>query len=200
MLSKLREKLRLLSDYNKLAHIEKIARRYFVMNSFDGVLAILGILVGSLIAGAPAALVVSTGIAAGIAMGVSGIWGAYLTERAERQKEIRDLERATLTKLKATQIERAAKAAVVIIALVDGIAPLAAALIVLMPFLILRPFLALQQIYYLSIGIAFAALFMLGVFLGNLSRENIIKMGLIMILAGLASVGLSYILLGTVVA
>ncbi len=200
MLSKLREKLRLLSDYNKLAHIEKIARRYFVMNSFDGVLAILGILVGSLIAGAPAALVVSTGIAAGIAMGVSGIWGAYLTERAERQKEIRDLERATLTKLKATQIERAAKAAVVIIALVDGIAPLAAALIVLMPFLILRPFLALQQIYYLSIGIAFAALFMLGVFLGNLSRENIIKMGLIMILAGIVSAGLSYILLGTVVA
>ncbi len=193
----LSELLKVLKDYNRIAKIEKIARRYFVMNAFDGVLAILGILMGSMAVSATPTVVISTGIGAGIAMGVSGIWGAYLTERAERQLELRELERATLSKLKGTKIGRAANAAVFVIAFIDGLAPFLASLIVLSPFLFLRGALPIQSLYVASISLAFISLFLLGVFLGRLTRENIIRTGLIMILAGVVSAGLSSLLLGT---
>jgi len=37
-----------LREYNKLANISEIARRYFAMNAFDGVLIIIGVLNGKL--------------------------------------------------------------------------------------------------------------------------------------------------------
>ena len=196
MLSIISEKIRILKDYNRIARIDRIARRYFVMNSFDGVLAIMGILIGSLIAGAGRETVLKTSIAAGIAMAVSGVWGAYLTERAERQKELHDLEKATLSKLGKTQIGRAANAAVIIIAIIDGVAPLISALAVISPFFLMQKIVPLQSLYYISVGIGFFLLFTLGIFLGRLSKESIIKTGIIMLLAGVVSLALNYLLLG----
>ena len=40
-----------MKEYNDILNIDEIARRYLIMNAFDGVLTILGILVGSLFAG-----------------------------------------------------------------------------------------------------------------------------------------------------
>ena len=34
-----------LQEYDNLAHISEIARRYFAMNAFDGVLTIIGVLI-----------------------------------------------------------------------------------------------------------------------------------------------------------
>lgn len=105
------------------------------MNSFDGVLTILGVLVGNYLAEVrtPATIIV-TGMATSVSMGVSGLWGAYLTESAERQRSLDDLEEVTLTDLSDTRIGRASRVAVVIVATVDGIAPLLASFLVLVPF------------------------------------------------------------------
>ena len=83
--------------YDKIASIGEIARRYFAMNSFDGVLTILGILIGSYFGGIRQAnIVISAGLGASIAMMVSGIWGTYLTEQAERTKSLKELESSIL--------------------------------------------------------------------------------------------------------
>ena len=67
----------------------EIARRYFAMNAFDGVLTIIGVLMGNLVAGVSSAqIVLSTGLTTSGAMGISGLWGAYLTESAERKNVI----------------------------------------------------------------------------------------------------------------
>ncbi len=192
----LKTKLKLLRDYNKIAHIDKIARRYFVMNAFDGVLAVLGILLGTFMVQPDPKLVITTGLAAGIAMGVSGIWGAYLTERAERQIELRELERAMLSKLKETKIGKAAATAVIVIAVIDGLAPFIAAAIILSPFIFLTQMLTVNQMYMASAAMAFLVLFLLGIFLARISKENIIKTGAIMMLAGLVSAAISFLLLG----
>ena len=77
-----------LREYDKLANIGEIARRYFAMNAFDGVLTIIGVLMGNFMAGVQEPrIVVSTGLATCVAMGVSGLWGAYLTEAAERKRD-----------------------------------------------------------------------------------------------------------------
>ncbi len=196
MFSFIKQNLKLLRDYNRIANIDVIARRYFVMNAFDGVLAILGVLLGSYWVSSSRTVVVSTGLAAGIAMAVSGIWGAYLTERAERQRELKELERATLSKLGGTKIGRAADFAVLIIAFIDGVAPFASAIFILSPFLFFSAMLSIKQMYILSISIAFISLFLIGVFLGKISKENVVKTGIIMIFAGVMSAGISFLLLG----
>ncbi len=191
MVSFLKGKLTELKEYNKIARIDRIARRYFAMNSFDGVLTILGILLGSLFAGInDSRIIIAACLGASIAMAISGIWGAYLTEHAERQRELLELERATLSKLGKTAIGRAANTATFVVAVVDGLSPFLAAIVIISPFLI---GVGINTAYTTSISIAFASLFLLGIFLGRLSKENILISGLKMLFAGLFVVILSLI-------
>jgi len=104
------------------------------MNAFDGVLTTIGVPMGNYLAGVrDLAKPIRTGIATSIAMGVSGLWGAYLTETAERQRDLSELERACLVDQSDTKIGRASRLAVVIVSVVDGLAPFLAALVVLIP-------------------------------------------------------------------
>jgi predicted membrane protein (TIGR00267 family) len=191
----LRHELERLREYEEVAEIGEIARRYFAMNSFDGILTILGVLAGNYLAGVrDSAVVIVTGMATSFSMGVSGLWGAYLTESAERQKSLDDLEEQTLTDLSNTRIGRASRFAVVIVALVDGLAPLLASLLVLSPFFVTRLWGDVVYSYYLAVGLAMVSLFSLGAFLGRISRQNIWIAGLKMITAGLAALLLGYLI------
>jgi len=188
-------KLHELREYSDIASIGEIARRYFAMNAFDGVLTIIGVLMGNYAAHVrDAKVVIVTGFSTCIAMGVSGLWGAYMTESAERKRDLDELENHTLTDLSGTKIGRASRAAVVIVALVDGLAPFLAALVVLLPFFLSSLLADVVFSYYASLGMALAVLFALGAFLGKVSKENIIISGVKMIGAGLVSILLSYFL------
>jgi predicted membrane protein (TIGR00267 family) len=140
------------------------------------------------------AIVISTGLATCVAMGVSGLWGAYLTEAAERKRGLDILENHTLTDLSETKIGRASRVAVVIVALVDGLAPFASALVVLLPFFFSALLGDVTVSYYLSLGMALFTLFAVGAFLGRVSKESLIFSGLKMIGAGLVCIALSYLL------
>ncbi len=195
----LRQDLQRLKEYEQVADISEIARRYFAMNSFDGILTILGVLVGSYLAEVrTAAVVIVTGMATSASMGISGLWGAYLTESAERRKSLDDLEEYTLTDLSDTRIGRASRFAVVVVAFVDGLAPVLASTLVLLPFFFTRLWADIAYSYYLSVAVAMVTLFGLGAFLGRISRQNILIAGLKMITAGVASLLLSYLIEGAV--
>ena len=184
-----------LREYDKLANISEIARRYFAMNAFDGVLTIIGVLMGNLVAGVnDAKIVLSTGLATSVAMGVSGLWGAYLTESAERKRDLDELSRVTLTDLTDTRIGRASRAAIFIVAIVDGLSPFMAALIVLLPFFVAGNFDDLTWVYYTSLGLALLTLFSLGLFLGRISQGKMIQYGLKTVLAGIVSIAISFFL------
>jgi len=180
-----------LREYNEILELDAIARRYLTMNAFDGVLTMLGILVGSFFAGiTDTRIIIIAGFGASLAMGVSGFWGSYLTEKAERRKELRELEKSMLTRLKKTKIGRASKAAPYILAMIDGLAPFIAALFVLIPFFVV----SITMAYYIAIALAFLLIFVLGMFLGKISRENIILSGLRMTVAGIVCVLLALLL------
>jgi predicted membrane protein (TIGR00267 family) len=165
------------------------------MNAFDGVLTIIGVLMGNFMAGVQdPRIVVSTGLATCIAMGVSGLWGAYLTEAAERKRDLYELSRYTLTDLNDTKIGRASRTAVVVVAVVDGLSPFLAALIVLTPFFFTSFFPSIQVVYFLAIGMALVTLFVLGLFLGRVSQGNILVYGHKTIFAGVISIGISFLL------
>lgn len=178
-----------------MADIGEIARRYFAMNSFDGILTILGVLVGNYLAEVRTpGIIIVTGLATSISMAVSGLWGAYLTESAERQKSLDDLEEFTLTDLSETRIGRASRVAVVVVAAVDGLSPLLASLLVLLPFFLTSRWGDILYSYYLALAIAMVSLFALGAFLGTISKQNVLIAGLKMIVAGVVAVLFSYVI------
>lgn len=194
-MSALRRWLQQLREYEDIAEIGEIARRYFAMNAFDGVLTMIGVLIGNYSAGVESArVVISTGLATSMAIGVSGFWGAYFTESAERKRDLDDLESYTLTDLNETKIGRASRAAAIVVSLVDGFAPFLAALVVLLPFFLTSLWGEIYRSYYLSLAMALGVLFALGAFLGAISRENIALTGVKMIGAGLLAMVLGYLL------
>jgi len=194
-MSRFWEVLQRLREYDNLANISQIGRRYFAMNAFDGVLTIIGVLMGNLTARVEEPrIVVSTGLATCTAMGISGLWGAYLTEAAERKRDLDELSRYTLTDLNHTRIGQASRVAVVTVAVIDGLAPFVAALVVLIPFFAAGLFPVVTWAYYTSLGMALLVLFSLGLFLGHISRGNLILYGVRTVIAGLVSIAISFLL------
>lgn len=184
-----------LREYNRIAGIAEITRRYLAMNAFDGVLTMIGVITGSYIAGIRSAeMVIHTGVATSIAMGVSGLWGAYLTETAERKRDLIELERATLADLSQTKIGRASRLAAAVVALADGLAPFAASLVVLVPFFAAPLLGSIVVSYAVASALALACLFGLGMFLGHISRRNLVGYGVRTLIAGIVSIALSLLL------
>ena len=183
------------NQYNGIANIGEIARRYFAMNAFDGVLTIIGMLMGSMSAGIESAsIVITTGLSTCVAMGISGLWGSYLTESAERKHDLDELSQCTLTDLNNSRIGKASRYAAVVVSIVDGVSPFLAALLVLMPFFFHSFFSSIQMVYYTSLGVALLTLFGLGIFLGKISKENLIASGIKTVVAGAVSIIISIML------
>jgi len=165
------------------------------MNSFDGVLTVLGVLFGAYFGGIrEAKLVIVAGVGVCIAMFVSGTWGSYLTEYAERKKSLHELERATLTKLHNTKIGEASRFAAVLVSIVNGVSPALSGLVVLIPFFFSK-ILAINVAFYLATAVAFAILFFVGFFLGKISKQNLIFSGIKMMFAGIVCALLSLLFL-----
>ena len=172
-----------------MGETEGIAKRYMVMNSFDGALTALGIIIGSFLAGVddPRTLILA-GLGASIAMGVSGGFGAYLTESAVKKEELADIESVMLEEFDNTVINQAATVSSYFVAIVDGLSPFAAASISFLPFFGAY-FLSwpLEIAYILSVLLTGVSLFILGAYLGKISKENVFLNGFRMIIAGVVT-------------
>jgi predicted membrane protein (TIGR00267 family) len=183
-----------LSHYHEVAEVGGIMRRYFVMNAFDGALTTLGVLVGGYLGGVHrAGAIVSVILTTAVSIGVAGFYGSYLVEHAERERAMRELEESTLVSLEDTTISSASRYATIVVALVDGFSPLVAALLAMTPFFF-GGVLSVHSAYFVSGGIAFVELFLLGMFLGRISRGRLIYSGIKLVLAGLVALGLSILL------
>ncbi|MBU0591501.1 VIT1/CCC1 transporter family protein [Candidatus Micrarchaeota archaeon] len=168
--------------YNTITGMNKILRRYFVMNSFDGALTTFGLLLGSYFAGVQDSnLIIHIGIATAIAIGFSGLTGALMTESAERTREVHSMERALHRKLDHTDYKKAYDFATVMAALVDGLSPLLTSLILLSPFI----FFDITDAYSISFGLSLMFFLSLGAFLGKISKENMLWTSIKLLFAGI---------------
>ena len=168
-------------QYHKISDLGVITRRYFVMNAFDGALTMLGVVIGAYIAKInEPRLIISAGVAGSIAMGASGISGAYMTEKAERTKKLKDLQNGLHRK--------SYRFAAAFAAIVDGVSPALAAMIVISPFFIVNFGIISNEIaFYSSIIITLTVLALLGTYLAKISDESMIKYGLQMLIVGLVT-------------
>jgi predicted membrane protein (TIGR00267 family) len=185
-LDALRERIGKFRNYVKITEADEIARRYFVMNAFDGSLTMLGIILGTYLAQVhDARVVIGAGVGASLAMGMSGFFGTYLTERAERTRKLKKLERAMVTNLDETVWDTASSFVSIWTALVDGLSPALSAIIAVVPFLFSRAgMLDFNTALIGSLILIAFTLFGLGAYLGKISEENIPINGLRMLLVG----------------
>jgi predicted membrane protein (TIGR00267 family) len=189
-----KEYISTIRTYNKIAGISKITRRYFAVNGFDGVITSIGILLGNyIIQVSEHKNVLIAGMAVIISLGVSGVWSAYNSESAERKKELDDLSESTLYGFEETVISRAQRFATIVLAAVNGLSPAVMAFIPLIPFLF-GSLIPISYCFWIGFGLAFLILFGMGLFLGRISKTNIMISGVKMLVAGGISAGLSLLL------
>jgi len=176
-----------IGTYFQVTGAHKIIRRYFAMNAFDGAMTSLGVVIGAYISQIyDSRTVVGVIITSGIAMMVSGFSGTYMTERAERSHSLNELEDAMLVNLDDTVYGRASRFISVFAALVDGSAPFIASIPSFTPFLLVPRLMDIATAFFASIGASLFTLFILGVYLGRISGENILYSGLKMVISGAA--------------
>ncbi len=173
--------------FKEITELDEIARRAFVNNAFDGSMTMLGIASGVLFSNiTDSRLIINSGFGACIAMGISGASGRYLSEKAERKRDLRELEDAMLTNLENSIISEASHFASVFIALIDGISPSIAAFISLIPFFFARSgIFSFNLAVKVSITLSLITLFVLGMFLAKVSGEAVLRKGILMTTVGL---------------
>jgi len=154
-----------------LTKANSIARRYFFTNGYDGALTMLGLLMGFYASeDVPIRTAIGACMGAAMALCISGLSSAYISESEERKKELAELERALVDDLSDTDFSRAMKWTPIWIALVNGFAPFLISLVIILPlwmaqYGITLPLLPLES----AIASAFFVIFLLGLFLGKMS-------------------------------
>jgi len=157
-------------------------------------MTMFGIVIGSWVARiTEAGVIVAAGLGACLAMGVSGFFGAFMAERAERRGYLRTLEAAP------TQPDPihydASRFVSIYVALIDGISPTLTAIVSLAPFILARiGMLPIENAYIISLILTLGTLFSLGFYLGRIAKEKVWLYGAQMLAVGIITAIIIFLL------
>ncbi|UCE80790.1 MAG: hypothetical protein JSV94_06535 [Methanobacteriota archaeon] len=154
---------------------QDLFRRYFINTLFDSTFVVLGILAAAAFVPEPNSdIAVGAIFAACFAIGISTAASVYEAEHIEAEIEMQKLERAMLSPMHDTEVERTTHASVYVVAAVNFMAPIFVSVIMGTPLLlyevdVIRDFrLAAMISSLLGISIIFAA----GYYLGRFGRAR----------------------------
>jgi len=150
----------------------------------DGVLTALGIVIGSAIGGNNL-IVITAGLAGGIGSSFASIASSITAERAAVYKEIVDLEEKMMLEknhIRGLRIFKKRLGEASERGVVDGVSTFSGAIIPIIPFTLFS-----NIVYALSVSIilSLSLLFILGMIIGKISKENMVKWGLKTLLLGM---------------
>jgi len=176
-----------------LLHVHRakgIVRRYFITNGFDGALTMLGMMAGfHTYADTDIGVALSASMGAAVALFMSGISSAYLSEAAERKKELNELEQALIKDLTESDYGEASRYLPIIVALVNGFSPLAISLLIISPLWWVKLGFHLPwSPFLLAILIALGTIFLMGLFLGSISKTFWLWAGLRTLAIGIVTI------------
>ncbi|MCE4624815.1 MAG: VIT1/CCC1 transporter family protein [Desulfurococcales archaeon] len=176
--------------------VSSIARRMFVTNALDGIVAALGVNIGSFTMNMDPVVHASGMLGGTLAMGVvSGMLGVYVSEKAERLREYRDLERKVASSLKESVYWKAVRLIPIYVALWSGLGIILFPLLATLPFFLVNVLhIDVMAAYYASIVISVAEMAFLGFYLGRISGEGIVKSTLRVLGMGVVALIIAYVL------
>ena len=182
-----------LQDYLKMS-------RYIALGTLDGILAVMAVtLAASGIATAGGHSISNfaiglTGLSGGIALSLSNVFGSFIGERAEESRTLRELEDKMMLEegsLDDTVIHNQAKRRVYLSMFSNGFSSFVGAFVPVVPFLIIPDRLTAT---IATIGLCFIALIILGIYLGRVSRENLLKTSIEVLIIGVVITAISLLL------
>ncbi len=160
--------------------------RYIIRGFVDGLLSTLGVVIGASTALGTGSeleasrIIIAAGIGGGVANGISNILGAFMGEKVAAHKRFEKIEKAMLKKeaLRGTKVDEKTKNRVISSGIADGLATIGGSIIPVLPF-ILIPVLLFSAFtaLYIAISASILIFFVLGIYIGKISKENIILSG-----------------------
>jgi len=173
-----------------------IVRRYAVVNGFDGALTMLGMLLGFYISpDQQLTTIINACLGVSVALAVSGISSAYLSESAEQQQSLQDLRDAMVSDMADSAHSQAATLAPILVALANGLSPLGMGLLIMLPLLLSHAGIPLGiGAIEAALLVAGLLLFLLGVLLGQIRRSSLLASGLLTLLIAAITSGLVFLL------
>jgi predicted membrane protein (TIGR00267 family) len=177
--------------------------RYVALGTMDGILAVMGVtLAASGVAGVagteiPNYVIGLTGLSGGIALALSNTFGSFIGERAEEVRTIRELEQKMMLeegKLDDTHIHQEAKKRIYMSMFTHGFSSFTGSFVPVVPFLLITSrFTATVW----TVALCFVALVLLGIYLGRVSRESLLKTSLEIIAIGIVISVISFLIGGS---
>ena len=152
---------------------------HFVRGIIDGLLSTLGVVIGA--SAADNVIILSAGIGGAVANGVSNLLGAFSSEEYKGQLEIQKLENAMLNKgIEDSLIGKNMKKERIKAGFLDGGSTIIGGFIPVMPFILLDS----SQALLWSVLCTVLTLFILGAYIGKVSKKWIILSGLKLMILG----------------
>jgi len=176
--------------------------RYIALGTLDGILAVMGVtLAASGVAGAggleiPNYIIGLTGLSGGIALAMSNAFGSFIGERAEEVRSIRELEQKMMLdegKLDDTLIHQQAKKRVFMSMFTHGFSSFIGSFVPVVPFLLIA---SRFTATITTVVLCFIALIILGVYLGRVSRESLLRTSVEIVLIGILISVVSFLIGG----
>jgi len=161
------------------------AIRHITRGLIDGSLSTLGTVIGASISGDPKVMI-AAGLGGGMANAISNILGAFTAERADMMVQLSKYQKALVgsdVDLKKTKIYEKQKWKAQRNGIIDGISTFVGSMIPMAPFAVL----GLHEGIFAAVMMTITLLFCLGIYLGKLSKENLIVAGSKMALFGVAA-------------
>ena len=163
--------------------------QYITRGLIDGSLSTLGIILGASIGGDPK-VIVAAGLGGGIANSISNLLGAVMAEKASVMTKFGKYEDAMVgsdINLKDTKIYDKEKKRIWRAGVYDATSTFIGSIVPVIPFFLM----GVEDAIVASIIVTLILLFGLGVYLGKLSKDNVIWAGSKMVIFGLVTAALA---------
>lgn len=163
-------------------------RRYVFRGLIDGSLATLGVVIGA--QGASVGVIVAAGIGGGVANGLSNILGAFTAEKSEAERKLAEIKKAMVVypELRKTELYRDMLKSTILCGLADGICTMLGSFIPVIPFIFALAFgFDKRTALMMSVAVTILLLFIIGGYLGRISKTNLVLSGIKMALAGMGT-------------
>ena len=162
---------------------------HFVRGVIDGLLSTLGVVIGA--SSADKAIILAAGIGGAVANGVSNFLGAFSSEEYKGRMHIQKIENAMLSdNIESSIIGKNMKKEILKAGLLDGGSTIIGGFIPVMPFILLDH----DQALLWSVLCTVLTLFVLGAYIGKVSKKWIILSGLKLMILGVLTALLVHII------
>ncbi len=192
-----------IENIKKFIHDYFNMSRYIALGTLDGILAVMGVtLAASGVAGAGGLEISNfaislTGLSGGIALALSNSFGSFIGERAEESRTLRELEDKMMLKegeLDETIIHKQAKRRVYLSMFTHGFSSFIGSFVPVVPFFVIADRMTAT---ITTVAFSFTALIVLGIYLGKVSRESLLRTSTEIVLIGLLIITVSFIIGGS---